>query len=175
MRPHPDFDIRTMSDTVRGEYTSNTLNPDGSEPFTIAVERDPTGGAVTLPMLNPSPPEVADLKMPLVNMGLFERPQAELHQNFRNLDRDSFFRHQNAAKLVNVTTHHSNVFTVRMTLGYFVVNPATGSVGQEYVTDTGSNLRSKATYIIDRTIPIGFLRGTDVNAMNAVIFSSLEE
>ncbi len=170
LRPHPDFDLRTSfaTDADRNNYLSDQTDSS----YSLKVEEEPAGW---MPLDLTTPPEVVDLRMPLVNTGLFERPQAELHQNFRNLDRDAFFRHQNAARLANITTHHSNVFMVRLTLGYFVVDPTTGSVNAEYVTETGGNLRSKATYIVDRSIPIGFLRGMDVNAMNTVIYSSIEE
>ena len=113
--------------------------------------------------------------MSMLNRTLFERPQAELHTNYRGLDRDSFFRHQNTAKLANLTTAHSNVFIVRLTTSYFVVDPTTGAVREEYVDETGEPVRARATYIIDRSVPVGFLRGKAMNNRNAVLYEAIED
>ena len=77
LRPHPDFDLRTMNASERTAVLAET-NTD----YSINVEANPTGGAVTLPPLATSPPEVVNLRMPLLNKSLFERSQAELQQEF---------------------------------------------------------------------------------------------
>ena len=77
--------------------------------------------------------EVENLRMPLVNTALFERSQADLHKNFRGLDHDPFFKYKNQAQLANLTTHHSNVYMVRYTVGLFLwLSPTTGAFGEEY-------------------------------------------
>lgn len=128
-----------------------------------------------LPALPPGNIDIEQLEMPLVNTGLFERPQAELHTSFRDLDRDSYFRNQNAARLAGVTTNHSNVFQIRLTLGYFVVDPTTGAVGREYINETGEPIRSRANFVVDRTIPTGFLRGKNMGAERMILYSEVTE
>lgn len=193
LRPHPDFDLRTLTadqltdlqtvtDTrfsllVEQDSTVNTLNSSAGNSLLPVItngtetETRPAGVSNYPPELDP----VVRLRMPLVNTGLFERPQAELHMNRRAKDRDVYFRYQQAARMAGMTTHHSNVFLVRMTVGYFVVDPQTGSVTQEYVTDTGEPKRSKATFVIDRTVPIGFLRGKNMNVEKTILYSEIEE
>lgn len=171
LRPHPDFDVRTMLPGDR-----NGVAQPNDTTFSLRVEQNvDSGGNPIAPPETPATPEVADLRMPLVNTGLFERPQAELHMNRRNLDRDSFFRYKNAARMANMTTHHSNVFMVRMTLGYFEVDATTGAVGAEFISNSGEPQRSRATFIIDRTIPIGFIRGQNMNAEKTILFSEVEQ
>ncbi|MCD0461802.1 hypothetical protein LOC72_20210 [Roseiconus lacunae] len=193
LRPHPDFDLRTLtSDQITDiqnatdtrfslEVEENTTmltinNPSNTNQLPLLTngnetETRPAGGPTFPAALQP----ITDLRMPIVNTGLFERPQAELHMNRRAKDRDSYFRHQHAARMAGMTTHHSNVFLVRMTVGYFVVDPQTGAPTQEYVTDTGEPKRTKATYVIDRTVPIGFLRGKNMNAAKTILYSEIEE
>ncbi|WP_182865786.1 hypothetical protein [Stieleria mannarensis] len=172
MRPHPDFDERTMTAAQRNAVTTGAAEPNN---FALDVEAATNGGSVTLPALAPGNPDIVQLEMPLVNSALFERPQAELHKNLRDLDRDAYFRNQNTARLDGVTTHHSNVFQIRLTLGYFVVDPTTGAVGREYVNETGESIRHRANYVVDRTIPVGFLRGKDMGAERMILYSEVEE
>ncbi|TWU07649.1 hypothetical protein [Stieleria varia] len=191
MRTHPDFDERLMTNAQR---TNLAVDTDTS--FSLRLEDVPASSRLTsvgwananpASTAAPMPPtEVVDLRMPIANKGLFERSQAELNSQFRhinrhgevfyrNMARDSFYRFHNAAKLSNLTTNHSNVFMVRMTIGYFVVDPITGAVGAEYVDDTGKHKRSKSTYVIDRSVPVGFLRGRQLNSLNTVIYASEDE
>ena len=111
----------------------------------------------------------------LVNKGLFERSQAELHRNFRNLDRDPFFRFQNQARLANLTTHHSNVFMVRFTIGYFNVDPATKAIGSEYLDPRVGYQRPRGMFIVDRSIPVGYVPGEKLNSDNVIIFSDIDQ
>ena len=169
LRPHPDFDLRTMPGADRNAVATAATDTR----YSLGVETQDAGGFAGAE--TPPTPEVANLRMPLVNAGLFERPQAELHMNRSSFDRDSYFRYKNAARLANVTTHHSNVFLVRLTLSYFEVDATTGAVGAEYISNTGEPIRSRGTYLIDRTIPIGFLRGQNVNAEETILYAEVEQ
>lgn len=195
LRPHPDFDLRTLTnDQLSNNSAASPQDWGVTEPqstrFSLSVEadasasplNDPSNSHTTPTLTNgmetapdPALDQVANLRMPLINSGLFERPQAELHMNQRALDRDSFFRYRDAARLAGMTTNHSNVYLMRLTLGYFEVDPETGAVGQEFVSDTGAPQRSRATYIIDRTVPVGFLRGKVMNAEDTILYSELQE
>lgn len=196
MRPHPDFDQRTMTQANR-----MAVNSPSNGLYSLLVEATPTTPDVEVDVLGNVPEqnafplaayarqprnEIDQLRMPLVNRSMFERSQAELDVQFRhlykhrgnfyrNLARDSGFRFQNVARMANVTTNHSNVFMVRMTIGYFVVDPTTGAVGGEYVGDTGKAERRQSTYVVDRSIPVGFVRGRAINALDTVIYSSEDE
>ena len=203
LRIHPDFDQRTLSpvdqaavetaaDTryslnveadainlvdpsITGPSAPNGIN-DGDQTVGDIGLVHPGGtnfvpGAIGDPQNNPT----TQLRMPMLNTGLFERSDAELHHSLVSHDRDSYFRHKNAARLANVTTHHSNVYMVRLTLGYFVVDPETGAVGDEYINATGEPLRSRATYVIDRSIPVGFLRGESIDTSRTILFEEIEE
>ncbi|QDV82811.1 hypothetical protein [Planctomycetes bacterium TBK1r] len=186
----------TTTDPTTYSVSVNSPSATGGDAsFALVVEYDPTADAIndggqptndtTLPATQVRTDLPADTyntsvavnrhKISMLNSGLFERPQAELHSNFRHLNRDSKFRFENAARLANLTTNHSNVFLIRMTTSYFVVDPITGAVGQEYVDATGEPVRSKATFMVDRSIPVGFLRGKTLNARNTVIYSEVQE
>ncbi|WP_147868834.1 hypothetical protein [Stieleria maiorica] len=203
--PDFDERLIPLADRDRHNNTTTTVTPGppaitvsigaGATPgdpiFALRVEQDPTGDgtyndggqptndttlpATQVPADPAAGPAINGLKISMLNSGLFERPQAELHSNFRHLNRDSKFRFENAARLANLTTNHSNVFLIRMTTSYFVVDPITGAVGQEYVDATGEPVRSKATFMVDRSIPVGFLRGKTLNARNTVIYSEVQE
>lgn len=201
LRPHPDFDLRTLSPgqlNPGAPGDTGALDPADTR-FSLLVEADATANLLNDPtsgysmpgltngteselptedpgyMSDPALAQVRELRMPLLNTGLFERPQAELHMNQRGLDRDSFFRYRHAARLAGMTTNHSNVYMVRLTLSYFEVDPETGAVGAEFITDTGAPERSRATYIIDRTIPVGFLRGKIMNTQDTILYSEFHE
>jgi hypothetical protein len=38
--------------------------------------------------------------------------------------------------------------------------------------DIGQNTRFHATFVVDRSIPVGFIPGQDINAQDIVIFES---
>ena len=70
-----------------------------------------------------------------------------------------------------------NVFAVWITVGYFEVAavpvspvyPDGYQLGPELGSDTGEIERHRGFYIIDRSIPVGFQRGQDLNSEKAVI------
>ncbi|TWU60102.1 hypothetical protein Poly51_03760 [Rubripirellula tenax] len=147
-RPHPDMDDR--------EFVGGTL-PLPNE-FNIRTE----------PALGGNP----EWRSRFLNTPLFERPQSELHREDRLHDHIDLFRYQNAAKLANLTTNHSNVFLMRFTVGYFRLDAQSGEVGQEYGFDTNQAVRYRGTAILDRSIPVSYERGKPGNTENAVIYKS---
>jgi hypothetical protein len=119
---------------------------------------------------------------------------------YDNTDRNPYFRYQGLSRLSNLVTTRSNVYAVWITVGYFEVEPAAQmlanlkppltpaqiqarlvnypdgyALGRELGIDTGENQRHRAFYIIDRTIPVGFQRGKDLNAENAIIINRFIE
>ena len=95
-------------------------------------------------------------------------------------DRNPYFRYQALTRLGNLVTTRSNVYAIWITVGYFEVTPWTNNVlggptvfdaghpdgyqlGAELDSDSGEFQRHRAFYIYDRTIPVGFQRGQDLN------------
>ncbi len=143
LRPHPDFDVRLMdnddADDGPGEFPDDRAKAQNLQAFTIGVETPPQGGrrtrstclhCVTFPTQRETMAatfrlanQPGTLVYSVAGTGLFERSQAELHRDFRQMSRDSQFRFQNASRLANLTTHHSNVFMVRFTIGLLPGRP----------------------------------------------------
>ena len=113
-----------------------------------------------------------------------------------NPDRNPFFRYQGLERLENLVTTRSNVYAVWITVGYFEVKPHKDrtdpnypnvpplidaghpdgyELGQEMGIDTGEIVRHRAFYMIDRTIPVGFVRGQDLNVEKAIILKRFIE
>ena len=92
-------------------------------------------------------------------------------------NRSSYFRYQGLQRLGSVASCHSNVFAIWITVGYFQVtptavgpgNPDGWSLGSELNSDTGDVTRHRGFYIFDRSLPIGFIRGQDVNSKNGFL------
>ena len=85
--------------------------------------------------------------------------------------RNPFMRYQTLMRMPNLVSDNSQTFLVRMTLGFFEVDSAnTNSLGAEYNESIGQNRRYQAMFIIDRSIPVGFMPGKDLNARDTVVF-----
>jgi hypothetical protein len=94
-------------------------------------------------------------------------------------DRNPYFRFQQIQRLANSIGTHSNVYAVWITVGYFQVEPwPLGAdaghpdgyqLGAELGSDTGEVNRHRAFFIIDRSIPVGFQRGKDLNAEKTIL------
>lgn len=88
---------------------------------------------------------------------------------------NSFTHNYPPQRLANLTTNRSNVFAVRMTLGYFEYDVATGGLGDEYGAEQGRSRRHRAYYIVDRSIPVGYQTGNDLNTENCVLLRNIIE
>ena len=110
--------------------------------------------------------------------------------SYNDPNRNPFFRYQGLQRLGNLVTTRSNVYAVWITVGYFEVTPwPTGRVrrhadavhpdgyqlGRELGSDTGDIERHRAFYIFDRTMPVGFQRGQDLNVDKAILMSRFIE
>jgi hypothetical protein len=118
--------------------------------------------------------------------------------DYRNSDRNAFFRYQLYTKLQNIATTRSNVYAIWVTIGYFEVErvkvdsltsrslptqsefpsddipdayryPDGYRLLREHGADSGETVRHKAFAILDRTIPVGFVRGENLNVDKAFL------
>jgi hypothetical protein len=85
-----------------------------------------------------------------------------------DVTRNAFSRYQRATRLPNLVTNQSNVFAVWVTVSHFEFDPITG-FGREYTDQAGKTKRERAFFIVDRTVPVGFVPGEDLNSMNTIL------
>jgi hypothetical protein len=86
-------------------------------------------------------------------------------------NRNAFMRYQTLMRMPNLVSDNSQTYLVRLTMGFFEVSANnTDDLGAEYKEASGENQRYKAMFIIDRSIPVGFVPGQDLNARNTVVF-----
>jgi hypothetical protein len=83
----------------------------------------------------------------------------------RNAATNAFFRYQTVNRLTNLATIRSNVFAVWVTIGY----STSPSSWTEAGSDTGEIRRHRGFYIYDRSIPVGFDPGKDLNVRDAIL------
>ncbi|HUY90004.1 MAG TPA: hypothetical protein VMV10_14810 [Pirellulales bacterium] len=96
---------------------------------------------------------------------------------YRHAARNSYFQYQALQRLGNLATNRSNVYAVWITLGKFEVvrvpisptNPDGYALFQEVGSSTGETERKRAFYLIDRSIPVGFARGDNLNVERTVL------
>lgn len=105
---------------------------------------------------------------------------------YRHTDRNPYFRYGGLEHLTNLVTTRSNVYAVWITVGYFEVEqlaagydtsiyPDGYTLGAELGSDTGDVKRHRAFYILDRSIPVGYKRGEDLNTGNCVLLKRFIE
>ena len=105
-------------------------------------------------------------------------------------DRNAAFRNKLRTRLGNMVTNKSSVFACWITVGYFEVNendelvdnngavlgdaPAAGTVA-EIDAETGKQVRNRAFFIFDRSIPVAFEPGKNHNVEKAILVKSIIE
>jgi hypothetical protein len=102
--------------------------------------------------------------------------------------RNPYFYYQPMTRLRNLVTNRSNVYAIWITVGYFEVEKAPDfsdpnvaarfgnnqalynrvypdgyMLGKEVGSDTGDTRRHRGFYIVDRSEPVGFKPGEDLN------------
>jgi hypothetical protein len=106
---------------------------------------------------------------------LFESPHS-IHPA-SSTENSPYFRYQQLIRLGNLVTTRSNVYAVWITVGCFEVEPAADpavhpdgfQLAAELGSDTGQVTRHRAFFLFDRSIPVGFVRGKDLNLEKAVL------
>lgn len=106
-------------------------------------------------------------------------------REYDHLQKNPYFQYESLSRLSNLTTTRSNVYAIWITVGYFEVEkyslydpnvswhkhvyPEGYTIGQELGVDSGDVRRHRAFYVIDRSIPVGFVPGQDLNTEKAVL------
>ncbi|MEZ6118968.1 MAG: hypothetical protein R3C28_20695 [Pirellulaceae bacterium] len=118
-----------------------------------------------------------------------------LGEDTPNSPTHSYFWNQDLRRLGNLTTTHSNVYAVWITVGYFEVMPWNANdplntaaiptpdlahpdgyqLGRELGSETGQINRDRAFYIIDRSIPVGFEKGQNHNVDQTILLERFIE
>ncbi len=174
---------RGGSTTTTGTETAASLmlkmDDTNFSPSRFARPFRSAGGASMVPdVLRPA----NEIDVTLLRRGPGTNRPLFAHQSnmpYDDTDRNPYFRYQGLQRLGNLTTTRSNVYAVWITVGYFEVAAWPGGVdpqhpdgmqlGQELGADTGEVKRHRAFYMFDRSIPVGFQRGEDLNVEKAIL------
>jgi hypothetical protein len=162
---------------------STIYSPNNALPtFFAAPFRTARGGSLVPQLDVLKPKREIDATIMRSSPNALTNPRPLFHSKstaqYNDTDRNPFFHYQGLQRLANLTTTRSNVYAVWITVGYFEVTPW-GSVddghpdgmqlGREVGLDSGDIKRHRAFYMIDRSLPVGFVRGQDLNAEKAII------
>ena len=112
--------------------------------------------------------------------------KTRLERTLQNRRSSAYFRYKDLMKMGNSVTSQSNVYAAWITVGYFEVLPNGPMVGNDPFTidashpdgytfgaelgsDVGEVTRHRSFYIIDRSIPVGFVPGANHNVDKAIL------
>ncbi len=104
-------------------------------------------------------------------------------QPYNDPDRNPYFRYEELRRISNLVTTRSNVYAIWITMGYFEVtagavdpvHPDGYRLTQEMGAETGEITRHRAFYIYDRSIPVGYQRGQDLNIEKGILLKRVIE
>ncbi len=92
-------------------------------------------------------------------------------------NQSALMRNQTLMRMPNLVSDNSQVFLVRLTVGLFELNNPSSSggidvndFGAEYGEAIGQTQRYKAMFIIDRSVPVGFKPGENMNVRDTILF-----
>jgi hypothetical protein len=114
----------------------------------------------------PSPDPVSDDATPLM---LDDNNNAKQLGLYRDSDKQPFIAYQRLTRLPNLVTQQSNVYAVWLTVGFFEFDIENSGIGAEFTGNRGEVTRYRSFYIIDRTAPVGFRPGEDLNTDKAIL------
>lgn len=172
------------------QFPSRFSNPFRSAATSEMVPDLPAGGNANLLKVAPADATVlrsrdplqqisgtGDEQRPLFDLRLANPAATNSQINHYRTDDNPMLRYQAYQRLGNIAGTQSNVFAVWITVGYFEVEPHAvdaqhpdgWALGQELGIDTGEIERHRAFYIIDRSIPVGYLPGEDLNSEDTIM------
>jgi len=129
---------------------------------------------------NVSPPSS---RQPLFDLRLDNKSLGNDKMRHYRTEDNPMLRYQAYQRLGNIAGTQSNVFAVWVTIGYFEVesvdidatHPDGWALAEELGNDTGEIKRHRAFYIIDRSIPVGYLPGEDLNVEDTIMLKRFIE
>ena len=179
--------IQTKMLEMDSNYPTRFANPfrpwSGANlmPQPIRDQRPSTWREIDATLLRPAPPDAS-------GGTTNQRPLFDFRsaQQVNDTDENPYFRYQGFQRLGSLLTTRSNVYAVWITVGYFEAEANPGGVvlpaypdgyrlGRELGMDTGEVKRHRAFYIFDRSIPVGFQRGKDLNVEKAILLQRFIE
>ena len=83
-------------------------------------------------------------------------------------NRNAFTRFQREMRLPNLISNQSNVFAMWVTVSLYEWDPVSG-FGNEYLDENGLPKRERMFYIIDRSIPVGYKPGENLNTDRTIL------
>ncbi|WP_254513328.1 hypothetical protein [Anatilimnocola floriformis] len=149
-----------------------------ANPFRPADTADLMPNAGSTSMRNTPPVDATIFRRSITRTG---EPLFENRSNFapNDSERNAYFRYQGLQKLPNIIGTQSNCYAVWATVGYFevedvptgpdVAHPDGFQLGQELDSDQGKAQRHRGFYLIDRSIPVGFMPGQKLNTDNCIL------
>ncbi|MGH7138070.1 MAG: hypothetical protein ACREHD_20150, partial [Pirellulales bacterium] len=175
-----------------GDYTPTYMGATGPvPPAAMTPSTDETVNATLLRMAQSSVTTNANATAtaPTSPIGLFDDRNFDPNNTaatyvyptsstpYRDAGRNPYFQYQAYQRLGNLVTNRSNVYAIWITLGKFEVQPVAVSnsnpdgyqITGEMGDGSGDHQRQRAFYIFDRSIPVGFVRGQNLNVENAVL------
>ena len=164
-----------------GFFASGNANLHGEYPTqfpgifksSFSVGRVPGTRQGVLDIPDSASPTPNPIMSTLLRQGTSNRPLFEPRSTFASQN-NPMFEYLPLTRLPNLVTQRSNVFAVRVTVGYFEYSPTTG-IGAEYGWDTGESRRHRAFYVIDRSIPVAFEPGEDHNTDRCILLRRIIE
>lgn len=146
----------------------------------LADSSPPVTREVNVTMMREHP--TASYNRPVLAAPLPSVLPTELQQD---ADRNAYFRYHGLERLGSSVTNRSSVYAVWITVGYFEAQPVDTStfnnsnyagvypdgvrLGKEIGIDDGNVRRHRAFYMFDRSVPMGFSRGEDLNMDKGVL------
>lgn len=111
---------------------------------------------------NPAAVPIDDQAMLFTNPAVTVTPSDLTNQHaLKRMDR--------VMRLPNLVTNQSNVFAVWVTVSLYEYDPING-FGNEYADELGLPKRERMFYIIDRTVPVGYKPGENLNTDRAILY-----
>ncbi|PQO27406.1 hypothetical protein C5Y96_17865 [Blastopirellula marina] len=122
-------------------------------------------------------------RKPLFDLRLTDGSLTNAKMRHYRTDDNPMLRYQAYQRLGNIAGTQSNVFAVWITVGYFEVEPVAISpthpdgwrLAEELGNDTGEINRHRAFYIIDRSVPVGYVPGEDLNVEDTIMLKRFIE
>ena len=174
---HPDYPTQ-FAGAYRSALTSN-LAPHVENPTARAKMRSKFGVESTLARsFNLADPNAASLTGLTAEDSMLFSPDSvngvtgsslpPTLPGIADAKRNAFTRLQREMRLPNLVTNQSNVFAMWVTVSLYEYDPVTG-FGNEYLDENGLPKRERMFYIIDRSIPVGYKPGENLNTDRTIL------